>query len=344
MKKISLLLILILCVTFFSGCFNANSATLATVYANYQSLLSAYPYTETGNIKMFNGQKKYDLYSSGAYSASVYQAIQMGSEENFDLLKQGNEYEVLLSAAMNFFYNNVQVLDLTINNEKVPQELRTQLFIALEDLTAKTRQVYLDKLSMETICQDNFSRSDIIINNSLKAYLKSYSNLIGSAIKFNLIFSDICLNYINDYNITSSTSVYTGGVSQLVMSAQLHIANYLYQKYMVFNTDVTQEFRSEILFYRLNTLIDLYNDNDVDYNAYNNDATTIVYFKRALQMQSHFDVEFGNLSTAISKLNNTVPEADSSNYYYYTYLINYETNCQTYLDFVLTITHMIIDI
>jgi hypothetical protein len=318
------------------GCLNASSVTLAEDYAQYESIVAQYPYEETGSINMFNGQKKYDLYSGYSYTPSVYQAILVGSDLNFSLLRLGNEYQTLLAASMNFFYTYANsYLSLAINNDKVPQELKTDLYYALQDLDKKTQTVYTTKISLETLCGDSFEQTDAIITNALKKYLSNYQDLIGSAIEMNLIFEEICLKYINPSEVI--TTIHSGGIPELLLSAQLHIADYLYNRYMVFEEDVTTQFRTDNLFSKLSQIM-LWQDIGVEnYELIIGNATAVMYYRQAVNVNKHFNEEFSNLYNSVSVLDHEIPEEDSALYSYYSYMLNYKTTMMTYSDIMLSL-------
>lgn len=331
MKKLSLVLIFIFCITMFAGCFNADSITLLENYAQYQTLLENYPYQDEGKIEVFNGQNQYDLYSGNSYTANVFQAIYASNDTSFNLLNVGNEYQVLLQAAMNYFYSYGQTyLTITANNEKVPQKIRTELYYALENLSKKTNDVYDNKMNLETICGDNFDLTDIVVTNALKKYLTSYQELIGSAIKMDLIFQNLCDTYINE-NSNITTVIPTGSVQEQILKAQIHIADYLYNKYMVFDNDVTATFKDDELFEKLIDLITSLNNVSAEkFIAISNDSNAVVLFKKSLEIQSHFDQEFKNIYSSVEKLNHKIPSENSNEYSYYKYLADYETTMLTY--------------
>ncbi len=251
-NKFNLLIItLLICITtVFAGCTKADKATYIDIKSKFNTELSSYVTTkdQTGSailVKLNNGNYYFEF-----------------NPDNVDLSKRINEkgnkysklsndeiYAKMLTYSSNYFCGKLMNYDYMVAfNEyldKVPQKKWTSLWNSTDD-TIKQIKEFGDKYRKLSSCyrDDNSDATNSV--RALENLLNQYKNLIGSVLQQNLDAQDIFDNYLFQGEEVKTT-VSQAEVNRIVDAYKLYFTEYLYQRYMVFDSETQITINSTLL-------------------------------------------------------------------------------------------------
>lgn len=328
MRKISLTLVavLMLCVFVFAGCTKANTATLKTCYTMYQDITQEYSQT---NQYLFDKDNDYrfDLHSQKAYNQYAYQAIN-NEVGDFKLLKQGQQYQVMVDTALSFIekYDTYLNFQGTLSYEdKVEQSYKTKLYIAIQDLKSGCEDLIVSKNALLIMCNKNIEADNININilQNLKRFIKSYIDFIGKAINISVAYEEL---FNAGMVLADTTTIQAGEGARLYESAKLYLAQYLYITHM---QNQTEEFINFTQTQSYKDLVSLINGTNITYDI-EPSKQQIQNYNIIRQKVENFKIGLNNLQIAVKN--------QQQNEQYQTYInnfeqeaINFATYAKTYL-------------
>ena len=360
MKKYSLsILIILLCsVLVFSGCTKAKTATPASINMLYQSIAQQYgSYDNQEKIKVFDNNKSVDLYSNASYNSTVYgEIVHLQDEASYstlNMLDVGQEYQTIM-AAVSCFYQNRTLIDIT---ENVPQELYTNMYQSIDDLTPILKEVLSKKESLESTLY-NLGASQVNsapVKESLKSFLSAYKKLIEKHFEFNAVFEDIYTTYI--YSPTGKeVKLKEGELQRLVLSSAVYLGQYYYLKQMVLNSNLDNRFSHQKLYNSSTNAVEMNQNYDESFEGLKkivenllmisdpvnlNDADYLTYYNASVEKLKSFKTNVNNYKIAVENIlsykkshNNQDVPTDSATYQYVQFANNMEIevqNLQNYL-------------
>ena len=246
----------------------------------------------------------------------------------------------MLLTLSNAFYNEYKSA-LKLYENEVPQENKTEIYNSFEEVKKASNNLLSYKKALIELCKNNFTDpDDETVLSPFKKYLKSYQNLIGKVINFNMTFKNIYVKYMakNDgYN--SVVSVPAGEMKRLALTSALEISSYIYQKHMVYAEDVVARFYNSNEFKGLANirlvLETLAQENqDSRWDGMNNNSDFVVAYKVAREKEIRFENDLQNYKVAVDKLNHSVPAETSGNYGYYEYFVDFDNNALSYANYI----------
>lgn len=232
------LALLLVCVLIVSGCTKANSAKIETCNNLYALETANYGVDEqTNKIKVFDEDGFVNLCTYNSYSSTkLYNLIASTEEECspyvFNILKRGGEYDTIIQAVSKFYLNNNKSSFSKLDKE-VPQNLKTHLYEAIDDLGDILKNLVVTKKALETTV-NNFSDFNIVpVNQALKTFLTNYQELIESFYEISSTYEQIRNTYLSP--VITKTQIPLGGIENLINSGNVYIAKYYYLKHLVLN-------------------------------------------------------------------------------------------------------------
>ena len=362
MKKIAIsILVLILCsVMFLGGCTKADNATIEMINNLYATTVQNYQIdAETHKTKVFDQDGRVDLYSADSYNGTLSSLINSKGQtevENdtsmskFNLLKVSGEYQVIIQAITDFFAKksyNYTFID-------VPQQMHTKLYNAVDNLSSTLNKLVLQKQSLEATLQ-NFgvaNANEVPVQESFKLFLKQYDKLIAKLYQVNKTFEEIYTGYIHKPETVTQLS---GGVPEyetgrLVLSSELYLAEYYYQKHMVLSSAYETQFASKYIGTTANQNYDsifanfvkiVTNVENVAEPADRNDADVITYYNACLQKFDSLKTNLKNYEKAVSKIveyknSHTKPiDEKSSVYHYVEFIEEFDAEVMDYQNYLI---------
>ena len=257
-NKFNLLIItLLICITtIFAGCTKADKASYSDIKSKFNTELSSSVtiidgnnhITQTGSailVKLNNGNYYFEF-----------------SPDNADLLKKVNEngnryhklsddeiYAKLLSYSSNYFCGKLMNSNYMVAFEeylgKVPQKNWTALWNSTDDTINQIKDFGEKYRKLSSCYRDSNANSTNAVY-ALENLLKQYKNLIGSVLQQNLDAQDIFDNYLFQ-NEEVTTTVSQAQINRIIDAYKLYFTEYLYQRYMVFDSETQITINSALL-------------------------------------------------------------------------------------------------
>lgn len=289
MKKISaVVLSLIFVVIFAFGCTYADKATLNTINTKYESLTKNEQYKDI----IFKGK-----YLALTYNGNINSAITNPSDtlneksRKFTLLKTSSNvedylncsYYGLLSYAVNIIYiSNLSTLSSPANNEKVSQDIKTEMYKYLDALEKNVKDLKVQKEFLESVFNNDSRDFQQIVETSLtQDTLNEYLDSLNKTLFTMLSFNDKAFEALQNIqprnleDINSLTEFTNSDINSLIANAVLLISNYILRFDINLKDDLVKETYDATL---INLLKDILNLTKKNYNG-NEDATKLVDFK-----------------------------------------------------------------
>ena len=251
-KKFNLLAItMLLCITtIFVGCTKADSATYIDITSKFNTEISAYVTTkdQTGSaiiVKRNNGSYYFEFNPDNADLAKKVNE----SGNVYNKLSKYEIYAKMLSYSSNYFCNKLMNSDYMVAFQdyltKVPQQNWTSLWNSTDDTINQIKE-FGNKYRKLSSCyrDDNPNATNAV--RALENLLVQYKNLIGSVLQQNLDARDIFDNYLFQ-SVEITTSVPQAELNRMIDAYKLYITEYLYQRYMVFDSETQITIVSELL-------------------------------------------------------------------------------------------------
>ena len=251
-NKLNLLVItLLICVTtIFAGCTKADKATYIDITSKFNTELSSYVTTkeQTGSailVRLNNGNYYFKFSPDNAdLSKKIYE-----KGNRYNKLSSDEIYAKMLTYSSNYFcgklMNNDYMVAFKEYIDKVPQTNWTALYNSTDDTINQIKE-FGDKYRQLSSC---YSDSNADATNSVRALenlLVQYKNLIGSVLQQNLDAQNIFDNYLfQSEEIT--TSVPQAEINRIIDAYKLYFTEYLYQRYMVFDSETQITINSTLL-------------------------------------------------------------------------------------------------
>lgn len=359
MKKFSFsILITLLCAVFiFSGCTKASTATPQMINELYQTIANKYgKYNGVDKYKIFNEDLQVDLYSSKAYSSTVYNLItnlqDNASSSIVNMLRKGGEYQPLMEA-VSCFYNNRNFVATYV---EIPQELLTKMYDATDDLEENMDMLLSTKESFETMLVNIGDPNSLAIRGNFKSYLENYRKLIQAMFEINAVYEEIYTTCIYEPK-DNTLRLIDGELQRVVLSSSIYIAQYYYYKHFVLNTDYFNRFAHQTIFNSASgenyvnpnydsgytnfvKMID--NINNIADPVNLNDPDKLTYYNAAVSKLESLKVNIKNYQTAVeivadfkAKNNTETIPANSDVYQYVNFINEMETQVVSYVNYLL---------
>lgn len=251
-NKFNLLIItLLICITtVFAGCTKADKATYSDIKSKFNTELSSYVTTkdQTGSailVKLNNGNYYFEF-----------------SPDNADLSKKVNEkgnkynklsndeiYAKLLSYSSNYFngklMNNDYMVAFNEYLDEVPQKNWTALWNSTDATISQIKDFGEKYRKLSSCYRDSNSDSTNAVR-ALENLLVQYKNLIGSVLQQNLDAQNIFDNYLFQSEEVKN-SVSQADVNRIVDAYKLYFTEYLYQRYIAFDSETQITINSTLL-------------------------------------------------------------------------------------------------
>ena len=250
--KFNLLIItLLICITtIFAGCTKADKATYIDITSKFNTELSSYV-----TVKGQTGSAIIVKQNNGNYYFKF-------SPDNVDLAKRVNDkssrynklsddeiYAKLLSYSSNYFcgklMNNDYMVAFREYLDRVPQKDWTALWNSTDDTISQIKD-FGEKYRKLSSCYRDDNADATNAMRALENLLVQYKNLIGSVLQQNLDAQDIFDNYLfQSEEVTSS--VPQAEINRMIDAYKLYFTEYLYQRYMVFDSETQITINSTLL-------------------------------------------------------------------------------------------------
>lgn len=344
MKKISgVVLSLLFIVIFAFGCTYADSATLNTINTKYENITSNEQYKNV----LFKGNYLALTYNGKLNSAIANTSGNLSEKERkFTLLKTSSNVEDylncshygLLSYAVNTTYlSNLSTLNIQANNNKVSQNLKTEMYNKLDTLEKNVKDLKTQKEFLESIFDDD-SRDfqeitkTTLTQDTLDGYLNSLNNTLYTLLEFNNLAFD-ALESIQPReleNINLLTEISNSDVNSLTANAVLLISNYILCYDIKLRNDLVKESYDVNLINLLKQVLNLskYNYSSAKANDIKNFKLICVDEKGVLDNEKLFKQAISGLQ----KNDFLETELDSSKQARINVVEDYKTNLINYLN------------
>ena len=376
MKKFSLsILIVLLCsVLIFSGCTKAKNANVATINALYKDYATKYgTYNNSEKIKIFDEYGQPDLYSNKTYNNELYTKITKLNDgsaySTLNMLGEFEEFDAIMKSVSNFY-----IYKSFVNTLDVKQELLTEMYERVDDLNSSLQKTLKKKEGFETrfegLSDDKLNSSTI--TSSLQSYFGDYVELIQKFYLINETYEKIFTTYVyvpeqvtpfissENFLDIPEISVPLGETSRVVLSSQLYLGEYYYQKHFVLNNDLTNLFGHQTIYDKdSNTNIENTNYDELfaefkeivkntanvgnPSNPTNPDAVT--YYNACITKLDGLKVGVKNYTKAVEKVNEYLKknnyksmeqiEADKIEYHYVQFIKNFDNEIASYQTYLL---------
>ena len=329
MKKycLSIIAILLVSVFVFAGCTKANSASLYDCSNLYKFTTNKYDLSEDGStMDIFNEGGNFNI----TYSEKIAMAIEQENGK-FSLLKVGNEYETLLNCATGLYERYKSVLENSWNEETVPQQYKSALYIAIQDLEPACHELSMAKQTLASVCNtDDFSESNQYIQSSFNIYLQKFSNLLEVCFNINEAFESLYTGYIV---VPDQTQIKPGELDRFVLSAENYIAKYFYLKHYV-NGELLTRFSEEKIndtdnlnYDKLFTKLQSFLEKGVVEQPIEADKALVFFYKEGLAKLESFKIGLENYEIALEKTSSTTDV-------YANYIAHFNAEAENFINYV----------
>lgn len=336
MKKycFSILAVLLVGVLLFSGCTKSNSAKLSSCASLYEQAASKYGVDEeNGKTIIYDGNKNVDLKVGSSITTPAILSAVNSNKATFVLLKDDGVYQTMLKGATNLFELCKYLLRNSDAEGKVSQDKKSNLYVALEDLDGKCKNLSNAKDILESFCANGISdEKNEYVAEYLNDFLHAYGDFIGQSFKISVAFDEMFENLFS----VDATSVDGISMRLFVARAQLFSNYYLYQKHLVYLEQYTSNFKDSTDASYDKTFDEISKINTE--NAIKQDNIGVnekFYFKEGQTKLKSFKTDLKNYITATNKLNHqTSVEGKGAMANYLEYVNSFDSTAQNFVNYI----------
>lgn len=338
-NKFNILIItLLLCITtIFAGCTKADKATHADIVSKFNTELSSSVTTDnqTGSailVKKNNGDY---VFRFSPDNADLSKKVNENGSDYY-MLSSDEIYAKMLFVSSNYFLgkmanNDYMVIFTDEELKSVPQKQWTNLWYSTDDTINKIKDFGEGYRKLSSCYRDSNPNATNAMY-ALEQLLGKYKKLIGAVLQQNLDSQEIFDNHLFEYTEIKN-EVPQAEINRMVEAFQLYFAEYMYQRYMVFDNETQIEINSELM-NKLDQLANL----KISKNSSKTDT-----YKYLLRAEKSIKNKIEINRSAVETLNGKIPAETDKDYEYknlvYQDFVNYEQTLIGYANDLLSVVN-----